>query len=148
MVRMPGKVCRERDVRLFFFACLLGGDDDDAVGGTCPIDTGGSRILEDGDALYIVDIEVGHALFQGAGTGVVGVLYRETVDDIEGCRHTIHGRDAADEVRLCVVACHLTFEEGGETAEALVLQIGTGDLGKRTGGAFLAQRLITRDDDL
>ena len=56
---MPGQRCVKRHIGALALG-LLGHNDNDTIGGTGTIDAGCSRILENGNALNLIDIDIGH----------------------------------------------------------------------------------------
>ena len=63
----------------------LGRDEDHAVGGAVAVKGGGGGVLQDGQALDIVRVQVGDVAAEG-----------HAVDDVERRVGTVHGTDAAD----------------------------------------------------
>ena len=99
----------------------LGGDHDDAVGGTVAVKGGGGRILQDGQALDVVRVEVGDVAAEG-----------NAVDDIERGVGTVHGTDTADaEGGIFTRVTARKGENAGGLAFQRVRHAGEGTLGDR-----------------
>ena len=131
------------------FLTLLGGDEDDAVGGTGAVDGGGGSVLEDvdaldvagvdavktvvgGTALYTVDDEERRGLADGARTTDVDLealaWLRRRLRDADTRRNGLHGCEGVGGVHLSDVLAS--------------------DLHRSTGDEFLLLNTVADDNDL
>ena len=141
-IRMPSERGIERNIGLTLGGRLLGRDDDDTIGGTSTINRGCGSILQHGDALDVVHIEVWNLLRDVAGTisRQLGFLHRKTIDDIKGRSRSIHRGNTT--YHTIIITSYLASQHGGKIAQSLVFQLIGSNLGKGTRGTFLRNGLI------
>ena len=127
---------------------LLGGHEDDAVGGTGAVDGGGTRVFQNGEILDVIGIQVVESTLVG----------NETVDD-EQRRVVRRGGDTTDvEVRALTVRVEAlaldddvrrgTLERLGDIGDRTVFEEFRTDGFHRTGGTLPGRRTVADDDDL
>ena len=95
IVRVDGPGGGGGNLSLALF-CLLGRNDNHAVGCPRPVDGSGCRILQHGDALDVLHVQNGKILRHTAVSVNRGVLHREAVNHIQRGLLGIHGRDSSD----------------------------------------------------
>ena len=100
------QVCVEVYCELFAIGFLCG-DDDDAVGGTCAVDGRGSGILQHGDLVDIIRVDVAQSAADG-----------QSVDDDEGRRAGVERAHATNDetAGIAVVVVDETGNKSFETA--------------------------------
>ena len=127
-------------------AALLGGHEDDTVCCTVTVQCAGSGILEDGDGLDIVRVEVGDA------------VERHTVDNVQRRRTCVDGAETADAdsagiTRLTGSGGELhagcrTFECVGHVGDRTALDLLVVEGGSRSGEVLLGRGTEGHDDGL
>ena len=125
---------------------LLGGDDDDAVGGTCTVDGTRGSVLQDFDALDVVGVH-----------DVQATLERNTVDDVERVG-SIVGTGTTDTnarrlTRLARVGGDVdtgcqTLQGIVDTNRSLALKVFAADLGDGCGNDALLLHTVTDNDNV
>ena len=140
------EVGAQRDLHLVALG-LLGGDDDDAIGSQGAIDRRSSGILEHGDGLDVVGIDVGqrhrghHVIDDNKGLGADAAR--------KGAHTTQDGRTIAGVgIDVDAQTSHLALKRGGEVLVHHRGELGRIDHGIGSRGALLTDALVTcRDDD-
>ena len=122
---------------------LLGGHDDDTVGRVQAVD-GGGGILQDGNALNVLGVELGE---------VGGTVAGDTVDDHERGAVATDGDHVVEGTRLTGFLTdqqtwHLALEVVDEVFGLGGLDVVGGDGRDGTGQGFLALNAVTDDDNV
>ena len=125
-------------------AALLGGDEHHAVGGAGTVQGGGSRVLQDGDRLDVIGVDVGDRSVERNAVhhierSAVGVDGTETTDTdaaggtrLAGCRGELH-------------AGGNTFEGVGGIGHRADFQLLAVERSGRSGEVFLVDRTVGND---
>ena len=117
---MPGERRVEVHARTFALG-LLGDNDHHAIGCARAIDAGSSCILEHGDALDVINVDVGHRLVESSILVISCGLDGEAINDVEGISDTIHRCGASDEPTLGIETGDLALKQLRQVVVALGL---------------------------
>ena len=140
IVRVDGPGGGGGNLSLALF-CLLGRNDNHAVGSTGSVDGSGCSILQHGDALDVLHVQNGKILRHTAVSVNRGILHREAVNHIQRGLLGIHGRNSPD--NAIRITGYFPFQHRGKIVQTLHFHFLGSQFLESTGSPFLGNRLVT-----